>query len=495
MTMITPSYLGETIEYSSLHACRSTLEDPTWILLSHLLVVVTSTFAALILWTKDRLELRALHTIELVLLGVGALFFSLYEVSEFRDWELHQPAGEGYRSIVLDLTGDSCALRWFVLTVFYGFFMPNTRRRCAIVVSVLALCPLAVAVGVGIVDGRLGQIRSILGDMGIWMGLALLIALYGSHEIRRMGQQANDARELGRYRLTQLLGSGGMGEVYLAQHALLRRPSAIKLIRPERAGDRLTQRQFDDEVQAVAALTDPNTIQIFDYGVAEDGTFYYTMEYLPGLTLQEIVEHHGPLPPERAVYFLRQVCSALQEAHERGLIHRDIKPRNVMACQLGVRSDFVKLLDFGLVQSVSWNHPNQPTAGGRVAGTPAYMSPEQASGRKNLDARSDLYSLGAVGYFLLTGHPPFGDKSLLHFLVAVQEQPMPSLDRHRRAVPPDLEAVIMQCLDKDPDRRFSDAAKLEQGLNACECASGWDNAKAARWWQDHPAPDRSIVKP
>ena len=186
-----------------------------------------------------------------------------------------------------------------------------------------------------------------------------------------------------------------MGEVYLAEHVLLRRPCALKLIRPERAGDPKNLRRFEREVQATATLTHPNTVQVYDYGHTDDGTFYYVMEYLPGLTLEELVKRHGPLPPARAIHFLRQVCGALEEAHAVGLIHRDIKPGNVIVCERGGVHDVAKLLDFGLVLSpVSEADGEKLTQDGAIAGTPAYMSPEQAGGQDDVDARSDIYSLG-----------------------------------------------------------------------------------------------------
>jgi eukaryotic-like serine/threonine-protein kinase len=266
------------------------------------------------------------------------------------------------------------------------------------------------------------------------------------------------------------LGAGGMGEVYLAKHALLRRPCAIKLIRPERARNLQDLRRFEREVQATATLTHPNTVQVFDYGHAEDGTFYYVMEYLPGLTLEQLVQQYGPLPPLRAVHLLRQVCAALREAHEIGLIHRDIKPSNVMVCERGGQHDTVKLLDFGLVLPPP-GAPDDLTQESTLAGTPAYMSPEQAGNQEGIDARSDVYSVGALAYFLLTGAPPFAGRSLVQVLAAhLHESPAP-LTQHRLDVPPDLQAVVMRCLAKDPAERFVDAESLEAALANCHTAT------------------------
>jgi serine/threonine-protein kinase len=229
------------------------------------------------------------------------------------------------------------------------------------------------------------------------VGLASLLAVFGAHRLETLRRGAAEARKLGQYQLKQCLGSGGMGEVYLAEHVLLRRPCALKLIRPELAGNPTSLRRFEREVQVTATLTHPNTVEIYDYGHAEDGTFYCVMEYLPGLDLEQLVSRHGPLPPQRAVHLLRQVCGSLAEAHAAGLIHRDIKPGNIIVCRRGGHHDVAKLLDFGLVRGpdLGQNGPKL-TREGTIAGTPAYMAPEQAASRDDLDARSDVYSLGAL---------------------------------------------------------------------------------------------------
>jgi serine/threonine-protein kinase len=313
-----------------------------------------------------------------------------------------------------------------------------------------------------------------------------VLAVFGSRHIELLRREANEARRLGQYRLTKRLGSGGMGEVYLAEHLLLRRPCAVKLIRPERVSDPRSLLHFEQEVQSTATLTHPNTVEIYDYGRAEDGTFYYVMEFLPGMSLAEIVSRHGPLSPERAVSLLLQVCGALGEAHAIGLIHRDVKPGNIMACIRGGVYDVAKLLDFGLVEARGGGNAGQDLTFERgLAGTPAYMSPEQAAGRERLDARSDLYSLGAVAYCLLTGHPPFVRENMLQVLAAHGDDPPVFPDHLQRELPADLQALVLRCLEKDPDDRFADAASLEQALSACGCAGRWTREKAARWWQEH----------
>jgi len=272
----------------------------------------------------------------------------------------------------------------------------------------------------------------------------------------------------------------------LAEHVLLRRPCAIKLIRPDQAGDEESLLRFEREVKATATLTHWNTIEVFDYGRAEDGTFYYFMEYLPGMNLEDIVEKHGLLPPERVIHLLRQVCQALREAHGIGLIHRDIKPSNIFACERGKVYDVAKLLDFGLVKSSGIGPDSvRLTREGAFAGSPAFMSPEQAAGQPHLDARSDIYNVGAVAYFLLTGRLPFDRFSTLQMLHAHAYEPFIPNQDFNDGVPADLQRVVLRCLEKDPNRRYQDAVTLEKALGACEIANPWTPERAEEWWQRH----------
>jgi serine/threonine-protein kinase len=275
-----------------------------------------------------------------------------------------------------------------------------------------------------------------------------------------------------------MLGEGGMGEVYLAEHRLLKRPCAVKFIRPELAAHPATAARFTREVQAVTGLTHVNTVRVYDYGRADDGSFYYVMEYLVGPTLQHLVRDHGPLSPGRAVHLLRQLCGAMAEAHAAGLVHRDLKPGNVIVARLGGVCDVAKLLDFGLVQDAAAAEPgDRLTRAGVVLGTPAYMAPEQAAGEP-VDARGDIYGLGAVAYYTLTGRPPFQGKSALQVMAAHRTLPAPSLD----GAPADLAAVVARCLAKDPADRFATAGDLERALAGCKCAGDWSAERAAAWW-------------
>jgi serine/threonine-protein kinase len=370
---------------------------------------------------------------------------------------------------------------WLLFMIAYGATIPNPWRRSLRVVTAIALIPIVLNTAAASWEGHWAEqyVYWYLGDMAVMMAAGFGLVMFGAHRIEAPQRQADAARKLGRYRLKKKLGAGGMGEVYLAEHVLLKQPCAIKLIRPERAGDPSQLRRFEREVQATARLKHWNTVQIYDYGHAADGTFYYVMEYLPGVSLEEAVRRDGPLPAARVVHLLRQVCAALHEAHAAGLIHRDIKPANIIACERGGVPDVAKLLDFGLVQAVGPDgDADRLTQDGAVAGTPAYMSPEQASGRQPLDPRTDIYSLGAVAHDLLTGRPPFPRGSALQVILAHVQDPVIPPRTLWPDIPEDLEAVVMRCLEKDPPERVPDAVSLDRALAKCECAEA---RTAAEW--------------
>jgi eukaryotic-like serine/threonine-protein kinase len=301
-----------------------------------------------------------------------------------------------------------------------------------------------------------------------------------------LSREVRKARRLGQYTLIAKLGQGGMGVVYLAQHALLRRHTAVKLI-GEDASPRAIDR-FEREVQATSQLTHPNTIAIYDFGRTEDGAFYYAMEHLDGLDLQDIVTFTGPCPPGRVIHILRQACGALEEAHAAGLLHRDIKPSNIFLCPRRGPADVVKLLDFGLVKEL---RPSTDRAGAQtqfdmLLGTPLYMSPELISDPQHVDARSDLYALGAVAYFLLVGKPLFAGRSPVEICAQhLYTTPPPPREATSRAIPRDLEAVVLRCLEKKPSSRFADARSLRQALDACRDAHSWSEDDAGAWWAHH----------
>jgi len=290
----------------------------------------------------------------------------------------------------------------------------------------------------------------------------------------------------GPYCLKEKLGAGGMGEVYEAEHTLLKRPCAIKFIRHGRDADDMALVRFEQEVRATARLTHWNTVEIYDYGHTGDGTFYYVMELLPGLNLGELVKQHGPLPPERAVHFLRQLCGALWEAHATGFVHRDITPANIFAAKRGGLHDVAKLLDFGLVRQLTSEGPGTPNTvpKGHFSGAPLYMSPEQATAYEDADARSDIYSLGAVAYYLLTGSPPFPGRTLLQVLAAHERKQVVAPSTLRTGLPGDLEGIVLRCLEKSPSDRFQDVQTLRRALSGCDCANEWTEERAAAWWRE-----------
>jgi serine/threonine-protein kinase len=322
-------------------------------------------------------------------------------------------------------------------------------------------------------------------DAGIWWVLTTGMCTVVSGIIYGLRREVRRAMQLGQYRLEANLGAGGMGIVYRAHHALLKRPTAIKLLPPGKAGATALAR-FEREVKLTARLTHPNTITIFDYGHTPDGVFYYAMELLEGATVDEIVRCDGAQPAERVIHVLTAVAGALEEAHGIGLIHRDIKPANIMLCQQGGRQDVPKLLDFGLVKDVSAEDDAALTREGDVAGTPLYMAPETLTSPANVDARSDIYAVGAVGYFLLTGQHVFTGKTLMevcgHHL---HTKPAPLSEQLGASLPEDLEALILRCLEKDPRRRPQSAPELSGCLEACRPSDAWTPLEARRWWEAH----------
>jgi serine/threonine-protein kinase len=322
--------------------------------------------------------------------------------------------------------------------------------------------------------------------MVVLMGAICWGALfYSGYRLDRLRQEAARARRFGHYRLKHLIGRGGMGEVYLAEHTLLKRPCALKRIRPGQDTDPITLARFEREVRATAELSHPHTVEIYDYGRAGDGTFYYVMELLWGMTLEELVHRHGPLPAARAVYLLRQVCDALEEAHVAGLMHRDIKPGNIYAARRGGEYDFVKLLDFGLVKGVARTDQPALSRAETVVGSPLYMAPEQSLNVHASDVRSDIYSLGAVGYFLLVGHPPFVAENPLEIMISHARDAVRPPSQLVSDLPADVETILLKCLAKDPEERFASAAALGEALAACSVAGQWTRSDAAAWWHAH----------
>lgn len=300
------------------------------------------------------------------------------------------------------------------------------------------------------------------------------LALAPALVLRGLRTELSDAVELGSYRLMQRLGAGGMGEVWSAQHRLLARPAAIKLIGAELAPDPVIRQRFEQEVQATAQLRCPHTVTVYDYGTAPDGTFYYVMELMDGLDLNALVQQHGPLPPERVVFILDQVLQSLEEAHAAGLVHRDIKPENVFLCRWGVQADFVKVLDFGLALSIRLPADARLSTPDSVHGTPAFMAPEQAL-QKEVDGRADLYAVACLGYWLLTGKTVFEADSPVGYIVAhVSEDPTPP------GAHDELDALLLEALRKEPDQRPQSAREMRRRL---PLRGEWSEQDAEAWWK------------
>ncbi len=433
---------------------------------------VAGVVAAIILWRRRRWSIRALRAIEYGAVAMYSIYIGGMQMTAWSGARIPPDANGGYDSFVVRQYIDAMAIRWLALIVGFATLIPETWRRSAAVVGSLTLAAMGITTWMTFTDPVYSLPEwhiKMLFLMGYWMTVAGTIAIFGSYKLSELREQVREALKLGQYRLKEKLGAGGMGEVYRAEHVMLKQDVAIKLIRPERAGDPGALRRFEREVKATSQLKHWNTVQIFDYGHAEDGTFYYVMEYLPGMTLDQMVKRDGPLPPSRAIHFLRQMCAALKEAHAIGLIHRDIKPANIIAGERGGIPDVAKLLDFGLVRHAD-ERPGEGgiTQDGALLGTPAYMSPEQVDARVIPDHRTDIYSLGAVGYFLLTGQPPFVRNKPMELMIAHARDPVAAPSSVRDGIPADLEAVIMRCLAKDANERFQSVAELDDALAACE---------------------------
>jgi serine/threonine-protein kinase len=313
--------------------------------------------------------------------------------------------------------------------------------------------------------------------------LAVVISTVASHTIFGLRQAVRKAMQLGQYTLLRKIGEGGMGVVWEAKHAFLRRRTAVKLLPPDRAGEEAIAR-FEREVQLTSTLTHPNTIAIYDYGRSAEGVFYYAMEHLDGIDLQALVERDGPQPPGLVARVLGQICDSLAEAHGVGLIHRDVKPANVILCERGGAPLVAKVLDFGLVRPVERAGTPDLSAVAAIVGTPLYIAPEAIATPGRIDARSDLYSVGAVGYYLLTGMPPFeGPTAIEIFAMHMHKPPVAPSERLGRPAPPDLESILLDCLEKDPDRRPRSAAELSTRLSATEAARSFGAGEARAAWE------------
>jgi tRNA A-37 threonylcarbamoyl transferase component Bud32 len=447
------------------------------LMIDHCLTTLVLGLIGMALCKRCPMSTRQLRWIELITFGVPTVFFVLLEYNKTMVWTADH-------SLLPDVS-----TKWLLQIFVYALFIPNTWRRAAVIVGLMAATPVVTLVVTSAIDpavrGLMWENPRVLVETLLVMSLAAVTAVLGVWTINSLRTEAYRAKQLGQYKLKRLIGSGGMGDVYLGEHQLMKRPCAIKVIRAEKAGDPTVLARFEREVQATARLSHWNSIDIFDYGRADDGTFYYVMEYLPGMNLAELVRRYGPMPAARVIHLVRQACDALQEAHELGLVHRDIKPANIFAAVRGGLFDVAKLLDFGLAKPVATLDGEAITQEGTITGSPFYMSPEQALGDHEPDARSDIYAMGAVLYYLLTGRPPFDDEKPMKVLVA-HAHDVPALpSQHNGAVPEDLELVVMRCLQKSADDRYQSAAELMAALDDCDDAGAWSREQARAWWQQN----------
>jgi eukaryotic-like serine/threonine-protein kinase len=394
-----------------------------------------------------------------------------------------------------------------VVIVLFPFLIPASPRVIlASSVASAATSTLAMAM-VQSVSGRPWPDAAVASSFLLPPYLAALLAYAPTSALHRLGAAVQHARRLGNYELTERLGQGGMGEVWRAKHRLLRRPAAVKLIKPEMLGakDERTRatlfRRFEEEAQATASLESPHSVELYDFGVSPDGVLFYVMELLHGIDLETLVGRFGPLPQERVVHLLLQACDSLDDAHGRGLVHRDVKPANLfLLARRGAAHDFLKVLDFGLVthwkaadedqlteslKSLS-DGPPHDTAAGQIVGTPAFLAPEAALGQQAVDGRADLYALGCVAYWMLTGTRVFEETTALAMAVAhVTKEP--DLPSSRVSAPIDdaLEKLVMRCLLKDRERRPRSAQELRDLLSAIQPSTPWSRERAAAWWHEH----------
>ena len=408
-------------------------------------------------------------------------------------------AAEFADTAALETHSGFLGLSWVaVWVVLFTVVVPTAPRR-ALVAALASVSSVPVVVVLALTLGapslRLNPLLMFLGFVFPYL-LIVGMAYVGARVVYRLGTELKRAQELGSYRLEKKLGEGGMGVVWRARHRMLARPAAVKLIRPTFGGNGRTgvsaeaARRFQREAQVIARLRSPHTVELFDFGVAADGAFYYAMELLDGLDADSLVRRFGPTPPERAIHVLRQVCHSLSEAQACGLVHRDIKPANIFLCRYGEDYDFVKVLDFGIVGTVRGTEDASPVQTGEnvLRGTPAFMAPEQAMGTE-VDGRADIYAIGCVAYWLLTGQFVFTSETAMGVVLQhAHAQPDPPSGRTVQGIPPALDDLVLSCLAKDPAQRPQTARELSDRLALLEGASAWTQERARQWWETHEAP-------
>jgi serine/threonine-protein kinase len=401
--------------------------------------------------------------------------------------------------------GVSNLISWTcVLIAIFPVLVPGPTRHVAIASFVAAAAnTVAFIIAVPMRGGDMPPSADLTASLLLPPYIAAALSLIPARVFHRLGQKVSQARQLGSYQLVEPLGAGGMGEVWRAEHELLARPAAIKLIKTDslNGGDgvarqRLIER-FEREAQATAALESPHTVELYDFGVSDAGVLYYVMELLRGIDLETLVQRFGPQSPERVAHILSQVCLSLEDAHQRGLVHRDIKPANLFLTSRAQEVDFVKVLDFGLVKVIAPQPGDVKLSRvGEVHGTPAYMAPEEATGDGEVEPRSDLYSLGCVAYWLLTAQLVFDEPSSMKMTIAhATREPVPPSRVAEQPIPPALDDLIMRCLAKSPADRPASAGELARELASSGASLLWTVERARAWWREHLPERLSAVRP
>ena len=399
----------------------------------------------------------------------------------------------------LNLNGPWIGFSWVAVWIMLFTVVVPTVPRYSVLAGVASVTAVPIMIFVSLtafgpgVDLRQHGVMFFFAFVFPYL-LVVMMAYVGARVVYALGKEVSRARELGSYRLVQRLGVGGMGEVWKADHRLLARPAAIKLIRASRLGEAPAgisdemRRRFEREAQVIARLRSPHTVTLFDFGVADDGAFYLVMELLEGLNTDTLIKRFGPMPAERVVWVLRQICHSLSEAESCGLVHRDIKPANIFLCRYGEDHDFVKVLDFGIAKAVNETSSQETaiTGANAITGTPAFIAPEQALGDVELDSRADIYSTGCVAFWLLTGQLVFTGATPMQLLVAhAHSTPDPPSARTELPIPAELDALVLSCLAKDRANRPASARHLLERLDAVPLPAPWTESRARNWWRAH----------
>ncbi|HEY5945361.1 MAG TPA: serine/threonine-protein kinase [Kofleriaceae bacterium] len=445
-----------------------------WVYVVSAIGVGSMAFIWRALLVRRQVPMRVLHALDLVYsLGIGTAFgLSAYLQHDLRVSE--------YLSVV-----------YSTFTVFArALIVPSSGRRTAVASSITMLPMTAAAIALALqFEQDVPADVFVIGYLLLSI-VPIVMSTYGSQIIYGLRQKVDAAKQLGSYTLDRKIGEGGNGAVYLAHHVMLRRPTAVKLVLPDRVGhDNLVR--FEREVQAMSQLTHPNTVAVYDYGRSPQGELYYAMEYLGGgIDLQQLVTRHGAQPSGRVAHILAQVCGALHEAHTNQIIHRDIKPANIILCERGGLPDVAKVVDYGLVKEIA----NDTGASTQVVlGTPAYLSPEAVTEPSTVGPSADIYALGCVGYFLLTGKKVFDGATALETCIAhVTRTPTLPSQVAEAPIEPALEAIIMKCLEKKPADRFASAIDLRAALLGLPAATDWSVARARQWWSEFRAGEQLL---